>query len=423
MLLEILIVLALIVLNGVLAMSELAIVSARPARLKPLQYRSRGARAALRLAENPGRFLSTVQIGITLVGILSGAFSGATLGARLAAWLAAQGFDPVWSDRLGVGGVVVILTYLSLIVGELVPKQLALKNPEGLAIRMAPAMVVLSRVASPVVWFLEKSGRLILLLLRQGGTDKARVTEEEVKTILSEAHEEGVLESEERDMIRGVMRLADRSARALMTPRTEIDFLDCDATPAELLAAIRRIARPRMPVRRAETDEIVGIVILSDAFASVSRRQPLKMQDLLREVPIVSDRADALGVMEVLRGSAHHMVLVYDEYGNFEGIITSGDILEAITGTLETALADEPSMAKRADGSFLVAGWMPVDEFCDRLNLPRSLAGEYDTVAGMVLHQLGRMPALGDSFTAEEWRIEVIDLDDRRIDKLLVSRA
>ncbi len=423
MLTEIAIVLALIVLNGALAMSELAIVSARPARLRTMEAESTGAAAALRLAEHPGRFLSTVQIGITLVGVLSGAISGATLGARLAGFLTAQGVDADWAQTLGVGGVVVALTYLSLIVGELVPKQLALKDPEGIAIRVAPAMTILSRVASPVVWVLERSGRFILWMLGQSGAAKSRVTEAEVHGILTEAHEEGLIEPEEREMMAGVMRLADRSARALMTPRRDIEMLDLNATPQETLAAIRRIARPRMPVENRETGEVVGIVTLAQAFNTVSRRETLDVKALLREVPVISDMTDAIDVMETLHKSEHHLALVYDEYGNFEGIITSGDILEAITGTIAAATADEPAIATREDGSLLVAGWMPADEFCDRLNLPRELAGDYETVAGLVLNQLRRIPALGDHVTAAGWRFEVIDLDDRRIDKVLVSRA
>ncbi|MES2666782.1 MAG: hemolysin family protein [Pseudomonadota bacterium] len=422
MLTEIAIVVALIILNGALAMSELAIVSARPARLRTLEAESRGATAALRLAEHPGRFLSTVQIGITLVGVLSGAISGATLGARLAGFLTAQGVDPDWAQTLGVGGVVVILTYLSLIVGELVPKQLALKDPEGIAIRVAPAMTILSRVAAPVVWVLERSGRLMLWVLGQSGTAKSRVTEAEVHGILTEAHEDGVIEPEEREMMAGVMRLADRSARALMTPRRDIEMLDLNATPQETLAAIRRIARPRMPVENRETGEVVGIVTLAQAFNTVSRREPLDVKALLREVPVISDMTDAIDVMETLHRSEHHLALVYDEYGNFEGIITSGDILEAITGTIATATADEPAIATREDGSLLVAGWMPADEFCDRLGLPRDLAGDYETVAGLVLNQLRRIPVLGDHVSTSGWRFEVIDLDDRRIDKVLVSR-
>jgi putative hemolysin len=421
MIYELLLILGLILVNGVLAMSELAIVSARPGRLKPLEGKSRGAAMALRLAEHPGRFLSTVQIGITMVGVLSGALSGATLGLRLQMWLVAQGVPAEWAANLGVGGVVVAITYVSLIVGELVPKQLALRNPEAVAIRMAPAMTVLSVISAPVVWFLERSGRIVLWLLGARGTGSSKVTEEEVHVLLSEAAEGGVLEEEEREMMAGVMRLGDRNARALMTPRHEVDMLPLEATGAEAVAAIRRIARPRMPVANIAGD-VVGIVLLADAFQVVSRREQVDVRALMREVPVVSDRADALDVLEILHRSEHHMALVYDEYGHFEGIITSGDILEAITGAEAAQDAGEPAIATREDGSLLVAGWMPADEFCDRLGLPRGLAGDYDTVAGLILHQLGRMPELGVIVVAEGHRFEVIDLDGRRIDKVLVSR-
>jgi putative hemolysin len=421
MITEILIILALILVNGVLAMSELAIVSARPARLKPLEAKSRGARLALRLAEHPGRFLSTVQIGITAVGVLSGALSGATLGLRLQGWLLAQGMDPDWASTLGVGGVVVAITYVSLIVGELVPKQLALRNAEGVAIRMAPAMTLLSVVGAPLVWFLDRSGRVLLWLLGQRGESENRVTEEEVHVLLAEAHEGGVLETEEREMITGVMRLSDRTARALMTPRHEVEMLPLEATGVEAVAAIRKIARPRMPVANAE-GEVVGIVLLTEAFQVVSRRETLSIKALVHEVPVVSDRSEALDVLEILQKSEHRFALVYDEYGHFEGILTTGDVLEAITGAVAASEADEPAIVTREDGSHLVAGWMPVDEFCDRLSLPRELAGEYDTVAGLVLHQLGQIPDLGAHFTAEGYRFEVIDLDGRRIDKVLVSQ-
>jgi putative hemolysin len=421
MIIEILIIFGLICLNGVLAMSELAIVSARPARLKTLEGKSRGAAAALRLAEHPGRFLSTVQIGITLVGVLSGALSGATLGLRLSEFLVTLGVDPDWAGNLGVGGVVVVLTYVSLIVGELVPKQLALRDPEGMAIRMAPAMTVLARVGAPIVWLLDRSGRVLLWLMGQRGDSSNRVTEEEVHTILAEAHEGGVLEDEEREMMKGVMRLSDRTAKALMTPRRDVEMLDLEASPTEVLAAIRRIGRPRIPVQSRETGEVLGIITLADAFVAVSKREPLDLRALVQDVPVVSDRTDAFDVLEVLRTATHHLALVYDEYGHFEGLITSGDVLEAITGALAGNDDTEPAMITRADGSLLVSGWMPADEFCDRLGLPRDMAGDYDTVAGLVLHQMRRLPGLGEGFTGHGHRFEVMDLDGLRIDKVLVT--
>ena len=423
MIIEILVLAALIVLNGVLSMSEMAIVSARPARLKSLEGKSKGAAAALKLAENPGRFLSTVQIGITMVGVLSGALSGATLGLRLTNWLIKMGMDADWASTVGVAGVVVSITYVSLIIGELVPKQLALRNAEGVAIRVAPAMAVLSTVTTPVVWLLDRSGKAVLWLMGQRGVGGNKVTEEEVHTLLTEAHEGGVLEDGEREMMAGVMRLGDRTARALMTPRHEVQRLELEATSAEAVAMIRKIARPRMLVQSRATGEVVGIVTLADVFNVVSRREALDLKALVVDVPVVSDQADALDALVVLHKSLHHIALVYDEYGHFEGIITTDDVLEAITGAESSADADEPALLVRADGSLLVSGWMPADEFCDRLGLSRSLAGEYDTIAGLVLHQLRRMPVLGDIFVAEGYKFEVIDLDGLRIDKILVSEV
>lgn len=424
MILELLVVAVLILINGALAMSELAIVSSRPARLKPLaEAGDKRAAVAITLAEDPGRFLSSVQIGITLVGVLQGAISGATLGGRLAIWLIERGVDPDWASTIGVGTVVVILTYLSLIIGELVPKQIALKNPEGVAMVAAPIMAVVARVTSPIIWLLDQSGKLVLALLRVSKENNNRVTEEEVRTILAEARFEGVIEDEEQEMLTGVMRLADRSARALMTPRRDVDTVDLGGTPRETLEKIRQSGRPRLPVRNPETEEVVGVLYLTDAFAAVTTGQPLDVAKLMREVPVVSDMADALDVIEILRASTNHMALVYDEYGHFEGIITTGDILEAITGTFAEENTDEPAMVQRADGSWLVAGWMPADEFCEKLSLPLDMAGDYETVAGLVLNQMRRLPALGDHVTAEGHRFEVIDLDDRRIDKVLVSKV
>jgi len=423
LLLELFIVVALILINGALAMSELAVVSSRPVRLRALADKGdHRAETALRLAANPGRFLSSVQIGITLVGILSGAFSGATLGFRLAQWLLTQGMPPLWADALGVGGVVVAITYLTLIMGELVPKQIALRNPERMAAAVARPMLLISRVAAPLVWLLDISGRLVLTALGQRGESGSRISDEEIRTILAEARVEGVIETEEQEMLSGVMRLADRKARALMTPRHEVQMVDLQAEPDEVLERIRESGRPRLPVRDRDTDEVLGVLYLTDAFAALSRGEVLDLRGLIREVPVVSDQADALDIVEILRNARNHFALVYDEYGDFEGIITTGDILESITGSFDGE-TEEPAVVEREDGSWLVSGWMPADEFCDRTGLSREVAGGYSTVAGLVLNHLSHIPALGESFMLEGWRFEVIDLDDRRIDKLLVSRA
>lgn len=426
MLTEILVLLALIALNGVFSMSELAVVSSRPARLKSMAATSRGAAQALRLSENPGRFLSTVQIGITGVGVLSGALAGDTLGGRLAAWLAAGGMSDAWASRIGVGGAVIAITYVSLIIGELVPKQIALRNPEAVAAKVAPMMALLSVVAAPVVWFLENSGRLMLRLLGQRGESGNRVTEEEVNVLLTEAQQGGVLEEEERNMISGVMRLSDRTARALMTPRQEVTTLPVDLEPDEVAARVSGISQSRIPVADSAGD-VLGVIRLADLYGVLARGDLPDLRRLLRNVPVISDRMEALDVVAVLQRSGEHLALVYDEYGNFEGLITQSDLLQAITGAEAGADPREPPVFERTDGSLLVAGWMPADEFCDRMGLPRDAAGEYDTVAGLVLHQLGHMAGLGERFALQApdgvaLSFEVVDLDGLRIDKVLVSK-
>ncbi|MFN8946679.1 MAG: hemolysin family protein [Alphaproteobacteria bacterium] len=424
MYIEIAVVLVLTIVNGLLAMSEMAVVSSRPARLKVLADQgSKGARMAQRLAEDPGRFLSTVQIGITLVGVLSGAFSGATLGLRLTTWLEAQGLSPAAADALGVGSVVLVITYLSLVVGELVPKQFALRDPERIAARVAPAMLALSRISAPFVWVLNASGTALLRLAgSREGQDEA-VTEEEVKTIIAEAESAGVLETEERAMIAGVMRLADRTARALMTPRRDVELLRLDDEIDEIRALLRSTRRSRLPVQDGEADAVVGVVLVKDIAAALSADPATDLRLLVNKAPIVTDNSRALDVLKAIRASTVHMALVFDEYGHFEGIITSGDFLEAITGTFEETGSDEPALVRRSDGSWLVSGWMPIDEFTDATGFPASRRGDYKTVAGLVLGLLNRLPEVGETFDDGTFRFEVVDLDGRRIDKVLVSRV
>lgn len=419
---ELLIVALLTLLNGVLAMSELAVVSSRPARLKVLADQgNRGARIAIQLGEDPGRFLSSVQIGITLVGVLSGAFSGATLGARLTDWLEAQGMASGPADALGVGSVVVAITYLSLIVGELVPKQIALRNPEAVASRVAPSMRILARVGAPLVWILDKSGRALLGLLGQSGVSSGTVTDEEIKTVLAEAQSAGVIENDESAMISGVMRLADRTARGLMTPRRDVEVIDADIGADELRQKLKETQRSRLPVRDGNSDEIIGILATKAAYDAILHGGDTDIRQLMTDVPIVSDFADAMDVIRAMRRAPIHMVLVYDEYGHFEGIITSGDILEAITGAFQDGGDEEPALVRREDGSYLVAGWAPIDEFADRLGFPAEDDADYTTVAGLVIAELRRIPELGEGFSKHGWQFEVVDLDGRRIDKLLVS--
>jgi putative hemolysin len=420
---DILIVLVLIVINGLLALCEMAIVSARPARLKAMAAAGQsGARIAIALAEDPGRFLSTVQIGITAVGVLSWAVSGATLGVRLADALQAAGVAPGLADTLGVGGVVLLITFVSLVMGELVPKQLALRHPESLAAAVAPAMRLLSTICAPLVWLLDRSGRLILWLLGQSGETSDKVTEEEVQHLLTEARDSGVIETDERELLSGVMRLADRSARGLLTPRREVAVVSRDIDPGALLARLAEIGRDRVPVQGSSPDEMLGVVQLADVVRTLAKGERLDLGELMRPVPAVLDSTDALDLFGVLRRCASRMVFVFDEYGGFEGIVTPGNILEAITGSLAAdGAAPGEAIVTRADGSLLIPGGMPSDEFCDRLGLPRGVMGDYTTAAGVLLNQLHRMAHVGDQVTLGDWTVEVVDMDGRRIDKILAS--
>ncbi|WP_374632435.1 hemolysin family protein [Paracoccus sp. (in: a-proteobacteria)] len=419
---EIAIVIVLILVNGLLAMSEMAIVSARPARMKVMAERgSRGAAIALKLAEEPGRFLSSVQIGITLVGVLSGAFSGATLGARLAAVLPALGVPTSLAQPLGMGGVVVIITYLSLIVGELVPKQLALRAPERVAARVAPLMQGVSRVAAPLVWLLDRSGRLVLALLGQSGGDRQSISDEEIRLVISEAETAGVMHRAETEMIAGVMRIADRSARRLMTARRDIEVLDVGDSWQVVARKFRDSRRTRLPVSDGDPNDVIGVVASVDLL-SQSRSSAFDLRNVMQPAPIIPETMDAPEVIARLRASPGQMLLIYDEYGHFEGVVTPMDVLEAITGEFVGWDDDEPKIVEREDGSLLVAGWMPADEFADRLGAPLPEDHDYSTAAGLVLDLAGRLLQVGDHVNWQGWRIEVVDLDQRRIDKLLVSR-
>ncbi|MFC3324843.1 hemolysin family protein [Mesorhizobium cantuariense] len=422
---EIAIVVVLICVNGLLSMSELAIVSSRPARLKAMIDRGvNGAGRALELGSNPGKFLSSVQIGITLVGVLSGAFSGATLGERLAQFLASTGMREAVADPLGVGIVVAIITYFSLIVGELVPKQIALRDPERVAARVAPAMTILATVSAPLVFLLDFSGRAILWLLGQRGESEEKVTDEEIKMLVAEAEHHGTIESDERRMIAGVMRLGDRAVRAVMTPRTEVDWINLQSDESAIRKLLMETQHSRLPAGDGGVDIMVGVVQTRDVLAALLAGRVLDPRSHVRAAPIVYDQADALDVLQKLKESDVPMALVHDEYGHFEGIVTPADILEAITGVFraDTDAGDEENAVKREDGSWLLAGYMQADEMADILGIDLPENRDYETVAGYVLAHLHHLPATGECVDAQGWRFEVVDLDGRRIDKLIATR-
>lgn len=417
MILEILLIFVLTVMNGLLAMSELAVVSSRPARLHSMAERgNRGAQVALNLMDEPGKFLSAVQIGITLVGVMTGAVSGATLGVRAAAGLAALGVPYAVAQTLGVVLVVAAITGLSVIVGELVPKQIAMANPESIAARVAPGMRTLARIASPLVWVLDTTGRLLLRLLGIGSGSDRSITDEEVRMTIAEATQAGVLMEGERGMIAGVMRVADRTARAMMTPRRDVEVIDVNDSAETILEKARAARFSRLPVTDGSADEMLGVVALRDL---IGVEKP-DLKALIREAPTVLDAADALSVIEVLRATPSRMLLVYDEYGHFQGIITAMDLLEAITGDFVDPDGDEPDIVQRADGSWLVAGSESADEFAGETGFPVP-EGDFNTVAGMVLTIINRIPRTGDVFTHDGWTVEIADMDAMRIDRLIVT--
>ena len=421
---ELAIVTILILVNGLLALAELAIVSSRRARLQAMVDREVvGARRALALASDPGRFLSTVQIGITLVGVLSGAFSGATLGLRLAEWFAQLGPPAGVAEAVGVGMVVTVITYFSLVIGELVPKQIALRNPEKIAVRVAPAMTAMARIASPVVWFLDISGRAVLRALGYQAQAEHRVTDEEIRTLMAEAETAGVIEPGERAMIAGVMRLGDRPVRAVMTPRREVDMVDLTDGPDDIRRTILDSVHSRLPVHAGTPDEMLGIIQAKGLLDAYLRGERPDIKSQVRPAANVPDTADALDVVDVIKGSPVHMALVHDEYGHFQGVVTNADILEAIVGDFRTDEGPaEPDAVQRDDGSWLIAGSMPVDEMADRLFVAVPQERGYHTAAGFMLNQLGHLPDIGESFDSQGWRFEVIDLDGHRIDKILARR-
>jgi putative hemolysin len=421
---ELIVALLLIALNGVFALSELAIVSARRTRLKNMaEDGKRGAATALALSENPGRFLSTVQIGITLVGILAGAFSGAALGNQLGEFLLSEGVNPRFAHPVGYGLVIAFITYLSVVIGELVPKQLALRNAESIACFMAPIMNVVSKIGTPVVWFLDFSTRVIFRLLGFNTSPDNAVTEEEIKTLVAEASTSGVIEEDERAMIAGVLRLGGRAVRAVMTPRGEIDWLDVTLDEKEIWSRLENTEHSRLPAGDGTPDAIIGVIQVRELLAPLLRRKPLKIRDYVRQAPFVPDIAEALDVLQVLRNADVPMALVHDEYGHFEGIVTPADILDAIAGSFSSDEDEgEPESVRREDGSFLIAGWMPVDEMAELIGLKIPEKRSYETAAGLVIELMRRLPQTGEVVEAEGFRFEVVDLDGRRVDKLLVSR-
>lgn len=422
---DVAIILVLVLLNGVFAMSELAIVSARDPRLQAAEKRgSRGAKIARQLASDPGRFLSTVQVGITLIGVLTGAYSGASLGQPVAERLQPIfGLDDDTALTVAFAVVIALTTYVSLIAGELVPKQFALRAPERIAIFMAPIMYWLSRIAAPLVWLLNSSSGLVFRLLGLSRESEDRVTAEELHLIVAEASKSGVIEESERAIISGVVRLADRPVREVMTPRIDVDWIDIASDADAVRAKLLESPHTRLPVARGSVDDIIGVVQARDIAGALFRGETLDLEKLTRRATVIHDQIDAMDALENLRAAEVPVLLVHDEYGHFEGLVTPADLLSAIAGEFasDQDIGSEPFVVERDDGSLLIAGSMPADQMAERLGIELGEDRDYATAAGHALAILKHLPKEGEVFKDRGWRFEIVDMDGRKIDKLLVS--
>ena len=415
----------LFLLNGFFAMSEMAIVSSRPSRLQGLAEKDfRGARAALRLVDDPTGFLSTVQVGITLVGIFAGAYSGATLSEPLGDWFADIPLIAGYAHQAAIAVVVIGVTYFSLIIGELVPKRIALANAERIACFIAPTMTALAKIGAPIVWFLRISTEGLLRLTRVRRVAESTVSDEEVRSLLAEGAESGVFLEAERDIIESVIRVADRSVRAIMVPRPDVVWIDVEDSPQAILEEVLESGHSRFPASRGEVDEVIGVVHVKELLRQRDQAGAIDIGEALREPLFVDEHMPILRMLDRFKTSAVHMAIVLDEHGSFEGIVTPTDILTAIGGDLpEHEGDDEPEVVEREDGSLLLSGKMAIDDAERALSLSEMSEGEdFHTLAGFILHQLGRIPSTGESLEWQGWRFEVIDLDARRIDKVEARR-
>lgn len=422
---ELTVVFLLILLNGFFAMSELALVSSRRARLQQMANRGRrGASAALQLVKDPSRFLSTVQVGITLIGILAGAYGGATLAGHLSEFLKGIAVLAPYADAIAIGLVVLAITYLSLIVGELVPKQIALRNAERIASFVARPMHLLATLVAPLVWLLSASTEAVLHVLRLREMPKEMVTEEEVKALIEEGTETGVFVLAEKDMINGVLRLADRAVLSIMTPRHDVTWLDVSEPAEKICAEIVESDFSSFPVARDELDDFLGIVDTKDLLDQFLQGKPFDLQACLKQPLVIHENMHVLRLLEMFKESAIHIAVIVDEYGTLQGIVTLTDVIAAVAGDVAEPgeEEEEPDAVQREDGSWLIAGTLAIDDV-ERLTGLRGMRGEedYHTLAGFVLSKLEHVPTVAESFVWKGVRFEIVDMDGRRIDRVLIK--
>jgi len=425
---EVIAIFLLLIANGIFAMSEIALVTARKSRLQDLASKGMAnARAALELANAPNQFLSTVQIGITLVGILAGAFGGRTLTEWIAARLSAVPVIGPYSHALGLGIVVLGITYLSVIIGELVPKRLALSNPEGIAMFIAAPMRLVLKACGPAVHFLSLSTDLVFRLFGKRFEEQSPVSEEEIRTLVRQGAVAGVFHETEQEMVEAVFQFGDKSARSLMTPRTQIVWFDVGDSTEQIRAKVAQSGHSRFPVCTEGLDNVVGVVQAKDLLSSTLSGKNIDLQALMQQPAFVPRSMTALQVLDHIKQSGSHIVLVVDEYGGIEGLLTHHDILEAIAGDMPSGKSPlEPKAVQRKDGSWLLDGMLSTEEFKEIFHL-ESLPGEkkdaFQTLGGFIFTQMGSVPSVSEYFEWNDLRFEVVDMDGKRIDKVLVSSA
>ncbi len=423
---EITIILALIVLNGVFAMSELAIVSSKKVHLRRLaEEGNKAALQALALAEDTSRFLPTVQVGMTLIGVLAGAISGAKMGDNLTDYLADMGIAKDHAEIISFGFIVIIVTYMTLIVGELVPKELALRKPEKYALFVAPLINALSKIAWPAVWLLHRSSAFLLWLLRAGDKPESTVTQEEVKAMIAEGADYGVFAERESEILTGIMLLADKPVRAFMVPRTNVLSFDCDATAEQVKKALTQYPYSRFPVRPHDDEHhVLGVVQTKDILTTLLFGGDFDLKKIITEVTVFPDNTNALKVMEHLRSSPTHVAIIIDEHGAFEGIVTLIDLFAAVTGELGRQGEMAAEIRERADGSWLMDGSVLIERVYEEIGMRgRPKETGFHTLAGFILNHYHALPKTGDSFAYQGFQFEVVDMDGFRIDKVLVKKV
>jgi len=426
--LEIVGIILLILINGILSMAEIAIVSSRRTKLQQeAESGITAARKALELKDNPSIFLSTIQIGITMIGILAGVISGATIAKQLAAWMDNITWLAPYSEVLGVAIVVLIITYFALLLGELVPKRMAMNRPERLAIRLAPSIHLLSRLIRPLSAVLSWSTRAILKLFGNQSEERSKVTEEEIRILIDQGTQDGVIEEAEQDMVERVFTLGDRMAVELMTPRTEIVYLDQSDPPAEILRRVSESHYSRYPVVHGDLDHVIGITTANKLLSQMITLKHINLSSACRSAMFIPETMPAFKILEEFKRTGRSMALIIDEYGGLAGLVTHNDLLSAlVTDVTDATPGEEAQVITREDGSLLLDGMLLVDELKEVLNL-QSLEGEedgnFDTLSGLVMTTLGRIPTSGEHFHMAGYRFEVVDMDGKRVDKVLVQKA